>query len=309
MTGKRPAIVDAHCHLFHDLSPVGTHLGMISGDEAPDVLVDAGTFGPDNFEPFSARVRELRDAGSHQIFALVNVARRGLEVIPEITEEADFQPEAAAAVARAHEDFVLGLKLRAIYPGLGLLGVDLLARTIAAAEDAGLVVVVHFGQQDGNRSQDEMLTPQLLDLLRPGDVATHVFTGWPGGVFGSEQSFEAAQRARTRGVVFDVGHGRFNFDIGVARRAAQLGFPADLISSDVTSGTASWLSLQSTMAAVAAAGFASDTIVEAVTTAPLAWIGRSIPGARHIVAVPDDQSRNDSHGTQYDSRVRFDFQT
>ena len=40
---------------------------------------------------------------------------------------------------------------------------------------------------------------------------------------------------------------------------------------------------------LAARDFPPEQIIEAVTTAPLDWIGRSIPSARSVVAVPDDQ--------------------
>ena len=77
------------------------------------------------------------------------------------------------------------------------------------------------------------LMSQILDLLRPGDILTHAYSGAPniGGAFTNivqdGKLLPAALAAKQRGVIFDVGHGGGSFDYTVAeagdraRRAAR----------------------------------------------------------------------------------------
>jgi len=72
---------------------------------------------------------------------------------------------------------------------------------------------------------------KILDLLRPGDVLTHAYSGAPNisGAFTNivqdGKLLPAALAAKQRGVMFDVGHGGGSFDFTVAevqfRRAAR----------------------------------------------------------------------------------------
>ncbi|MFX4369974.1 hypothetical protein ABTA37_19790, partial [Acinetobacter baumannii] len=80
---------------------------------------------------------------------------------------------------------------------------------------------------------------QILDLLRPGDVLTHAYSGAPniGGVFTNivqdGKLLPAALAAKQRGVLFDVGHGGGSFDFTVAEVAVPGGCTPDTISSDI----------------------------------------------------------------------------
>ena len=83
------------------------------------------------------------------------------------------------------------------------------------------------------------LMSQILDLLRPGDILTHGYSGAPniGGAFTNivqdGKLLPAALAAKQRGVVFDVGHGGGSFDYTVAEAAIAQGAPPDTISSDI----------------------------------------------------------------------------
>lgn len=75
----------------------------------------------------------------------------------------------------------------------------------------------------------------------------------------SEEALAAARRARSSGVLFDVSHGAFNFDIHVARRACELSLAPDLISSDLRCHTLGRLTLCSAMDGIlTAVAFAFD---------------------------------------------------
>src|SRR5260370_41576307 len=66
------------------------------------------------------------------------------------------------------------------------------------------------------------LMSDILNLLRPGDVLTHCYSGAPNnaGAFTNIVQdgtlLPAALAAKQRGVIFDVGHGGGRFDFPVA---------------------------------------------------------------------------------------------
>jgi dihydroorotase len=115
-------------------------------------------------------------------------------------------------------------------------GIEPLKRAILACERAGTKgrVMVHIGGVETS----ELMT-QILDLLRPGDIITHVFTrqqnssGAFTNVVQQGRVIPAAIAARQRGVLFDVGHGGQSFDYEVAEAAIAQGFLPDTISSDI----------------------------------------------------------------------------
>src|SRR5438105_5545943 len=80
---------------------------------------------------------------------------------------------------------------------------------------------------------------QILDLLRPGDVLTHCYTGFPNiagdftNIVQDGRLLPAALAAKQSGVIFDIGHGGGSFDYTVAEAAIQQGCPPDTISSDI----------------------------------------------------------------------------
>ena len=74
----------------------------------------------------------------------------------------------------------------------------------------------------------------VVDMLRPGDVLTHCFRPFPNAPLGPQGTVRpAVQRARERGVLFDVGHGMGSFAFKTARGMLANGFKPDTISSDI----------------------------------------------------------------------------
>ena len=70
---------------------------------------------------------------------------------------------------------------------------------------------------------------QILDLLRPGDILTHCYSGAPNiagqftNIVQDGKLLPAALEAKKRGVHFDVGHGGGSFDYTVAEAAIAQG--------------------------------------------------------------------------------------
>ena len=100
--------------------------------------------------------------------------------------------------------------------------------------DAGGKIMCHIGGVETRK-----LMSDILDLLRPGDVLTHAFSGAPNiagdftNIVQDGKLLPAALAAKQRGVIFDVGHGGGSFDYTVCEAAMQQGAPPDTISSDI----------------------------------------------------------------------------
>jgi dihydroorotase len=76
---------------------------------------------------------------------------------------------------------------------------------------------------------------EILALLRPGDIVTHVYAPPPNGIFDANgRIFPQVHDARRRGILFDIGNGRNgHITWEGAERALQQGFLPDSISSDL----------------------------------------------------------------------------
>jgi dihydroorotase len=78
--------------------------------------------------------------------------------------------------------------------------------------------------------------PRLLELLKPGDIVTHMYAFEPNSIFdGTGGVLPEVLAARRRGIRFDIGNGRtghFTWDTMAA--GAKAGFLPDTTSSDWT---------------------------------------------------------------------------
>ena len=151
-------------------------------------------------------------------------------------------------------------------------------------------MMVHIGGVETGE-----LMSQILDLLRPGDVLTHAYSGAPNiaGAFTNivqdGKLLPAALAAKQRGVIFDVGHGGGSFDFTVADVAIPGGCAPDTISSDihVFSGNSPGMPyLPNVMSKFMLLGFSLEQVVAMATSAP-AKIGTLQIGAPGDVAIMD----------------------
>jgi dihydroorotase len=78
--------------------------------------------------------------------------------------------------------------------------------------------------------------PEILTLLKPGDIVTHMYAPPPHGIFDdSGRVLPEVLAARKRGIWFDIGNGRVaHIAWAEAERGLKQKFPPDTISSDWT---------------------------------------------------------------------------
>src|ERR1043166_258883 len=141
-------------------------------------------------------------------------------------------PAATADAIARNRDVIVGIKT-AHFAKPGWTAID---RAVEAGRRAHVPVMV----DDKIFTNTQRTTREkLLDHLRPGDIHTHMF---------NDRQIELIDRftgkvepwmlqARSRGVLFDVGHGGGSFLWPVASRAIDQGFLPDTISTDLHSGS------------------------------------------------------------------------
>ena len=180
--------------------------------------VSAGDAGAGSFSAF----KHFGIASSRtRIFAFLHISSIGLSGFPvgEMLNIDYARVEAAAKMLAENPDVLLGIKVRETLDVVGSNGLEPLKRAIAAAERSGVAgrsVMCHIGNAPGNLSE-------LLDLLRPGDVLTHAYSGAGNNTVQNGKVLAAALEAKRRGVLVDVGHGGGSFDYTVFEPALQQG--------------------------------------------------------------------------------------
>ncbi len=230
-----PGLIDLHSHVFPYGSAIGIPADELVAHQGTTTCVSAGDAGANNFAAFR---RYVVPQARTRLYAFVHIANIGLAgfPVPELYNIGFAQTDAAAKAVAENSDIVLGIKVRMSENVIAKHGLDPLKRSITACAAAGTnaKVMCHIG---GVETRE--LMSQILDLLRPGDILTHCYSGAPniGGAFTNivqdGKLLPAALAAKQRGVVFDIGHGGGSFDYTVAEPAIQQGAGPDTISSDI----------------------------------------------------------------------------
>jgi dihydroorotase len=265
-----PGLVDFHAHVFHH-----TGIGLPADELVPytgtTTYVSAGDAGLGTFSAFKHYVMAQSRS---RIFGFLHISSIGLTGFPvgEMLNINYADVDGAAKVLAENSDVLLGIKVRESLDVVGDNGLEPLRRAIAAAERSGTNsrVMCHIGNAPGDLSD-------LLDLLRPGDVLTHAYSGAGNNTVTSGRLRDAALAAKQRGVIIDVGHGGGSFDFTVAEPAIQQGLVPDTISSDihaVSVNTPGMPFLPWVMRKFLAMGFPLDQVVAMATTNPAKLIGQ-----------------------------------
>src|SRR5262245_22539997 len=213
-----PGLIDIH-----------THAGR-SADGPPMVLrdgvtgwIDAGSQGADKVAEVVAVARASVQPGR----VLINIGRAGILPDGDTMDLARADVSAAKAAIAANRDFIVGVKARLSREVAGANDLEVLRRSQEVAASFNLPLMIHMGQT---------MTPlgKLMDLLKKGDIVTHLFAPPPNAIVDdSGRILPEVLAARKRGVWFDVGNGvtgHMRWDtIGAIIKA---GFWPDTFSTD-----------------------------------------------------------------------------
>ena len=282
-----PGLVDMHVHVFPQASALGLPPDELVPLTATTTYVSAGDAGGNNFSGFKHWVI---DQSRTRIFAFVHVANIGLAGFPvgEMLNIDYADVDLAAKTVAENREVCIGLKVRESENVVGSNGVEPLKRAIQAAEMAGTGarVMCHIGGAPGQLSD-------LLDLLRPGDILTHTYSGAGNNVVQDGKVLRAALEAKRRGVLFDVGHGGGSFDYTVAEPAIDQGLTPDTLGSDIHAVSANtpgmpfmpWL-----MSKFLNMGFSLEDVIRLATLNPAQVIDRVEKLGTLQIGAPGDVS-------------------
>ena len=305
-----PGLIDLHSHVY----PYGSAMGIPADELTPlqctTTCVSAGDAGANNFAAFR---RHIAAQTRTRLYAFVHIANMGLTPFPvaELTNIDYAQVDACAKAVAENADIAIGVKVRMSENVIARNGIEPLRRAILACERAGTGgrVMAHIG---GVETAE--LMSQILDLLRPGDILTHAYSGAPNiagaftNIVQNGRVLPAALAAKQRGVVFDVGHGGGSFDYTVAEVAIPQGCPPDTISSDihVFSGNSPGVPyLTNVMSKFMGLGFTLEQVVAMATVNPARIINRLPKLGTLQVGAPGDVAIMDlveGPGTFVDTR-------
>jgi dihydroorotase len=272
-----PGIIDAHVHVYYGNKmdqglmdgPSSVQADAFSFRTGVTTMVDVGSAGYRTFPKF----KETSIDGSRtRILALINIAGEGMRGGPFEQTTKDMSARRAVEVAKKYPDVVVGFKL-AHYSGHEWGPVDSL---MAAGKMANLPVMVDFGGATPPLSLEEL----LLRKFRPGDIFTHPYAYFPDTreavVDENGKVKPYVLEAQKKGVMFDLGHGGGSFRWRVAVPSIQQGFIADVISTDLHTGSMNggMKDMANTMSKFLALGLPLQDVINRSTWMPAQMIKR-----------------------------------
>jgi dihydroorotase len=290
-----PGLVDLHTHVYPYGSAIGIPADELVAHQCTTTCVSAGDAGANNFAAFR---RHIAAQTRTRLYAFVHIANMGLTPFPvaELYNIDYAQVDACARAVAENADMAIGVKVRMSENVIAKNGIEPLKRAILACEKSGTPAraMVHIG---GVETAE--LMSQILDLLRPGDILTHAYSGAPNmsGAFTNivqgGKLLPAALAAKQRGVVFDVGHGGGSFDYTIAEVAIPQGCGPDTISSDIhvfSGNTPGMPYLTWVMSKFMGLGFTLEQVVAMATINPAKIINRLPKMGTLQIGAPADVS-------------------
>jgi len=215
-----PGLIDIHAHPTS--SADGPRMLLEDGVTG---WIDAGSQGADHIADPVAVAKASPQPGR----VLINIGRAGVQPDGDAMDLARADVGLAKDAIARNRDFVVGVKARLSRDVVGANDYEVLRRAQEVASAFGLPVMIHMGQTSSP-------LPRLLDLLKPGDIVTHMFAPPPNSIVDdSGRILPEVLAARRRGVWFDVGNGgtgHMRWDTVAA--IVKTGFWPDTFSTDWT---------------------------------------------------------------------------
>lgn len=220
-----PGLVDLHTHVYHNVTYWGIEADPVAARSGVTTWLDVGSAGGYNLQGFREWIAKPARA---RIYALLNISSIGLTAPTwELANINHCDVDLCVKMIDLNRDLVTGIKARIDNNTVGANGIEPLSRARLAADQAQLPMMVHIGRGPPSLSE-------VLDLMRPGDILTHCFTGHDMRIIDDRgQLLAAAAQAWESGIVMDIGHGAGSFSFETAEALFAAGYQPDVISSDI----------------------------------------------------------------------------
>jgi dihydroorotase len=332
-----PGLIDTHAHVYQYVTGrFGLNADLVGVHSGVTTLVDQG--GPSCMTQPGFRAF-IAEAAQSRVYAFLSAYLvGGLEghYYPSLYTPDCVDVEATVRAATANADLVKGIKAHAELGGFARWGLAVMQLAARIGQEADLPLYIHFGQlwplpdTGANGVDPDGILPQVIDLLKPGDILAHPFTRHPGGFVDKHGRVHPVVReALARGLCIDVGHGS-HFSFNMARIALDAGIVPHTLGADMhgyntsvprPAGTPEThsdeahmffgqmrFSLVSAMTALMACGLTLEQVVPMVTWHPAQMLrlehelGSLRPGSVADVSVLHDERGRwvlrDNEGTQ-----------
>lgn len=271
-----PGLIDVHLHLMKGLGAFGVDPDIFGVGSGVTTVVDAGSAGHTllnifrNYVTANAKTRVLNYIN---LSTLGGVTGPGYSILadPRLIDEGKIE-----RTVEANRDIVVGIKIMATGGALGSEGLKPLERARRLGDNLSLPLLVHIGES-WTKQAAPVHVGDVLRYLRPGDIVTHMFTAYPGGLLdGSGRLWPQVREAKDSGVLMDVGHGLHNLNFDVARRVLDQGLHPDSVSTDGHRGNRDGpvYDLPTTMAKLMALGFSLTEVIAMATAEAARLLGR-----------------------------------
>jgi dihydroorotase len=285
-----PGLIDLHiCCYYTNLkvtaSVIADHHCLPSG---VTTCCDGGTAGADNFEDF----KKIIDRSKMRILSFLNIAAPGAESSRAEQDPSQFKVKLAADTAKKYPNIIVGFKT-GHYGGkfdekrTPWASID---SVVEAGRLTGLPVLADFTPMppQGNFPASSY-REFLLEKLRPGDIVTHCLANRYPFLTDDGKLNPDVQKARERGVKFDLGHASGSFTLRLVVPAVQQGFVPDSISADLFSDTpvTVGINLANVMSKFLCLGVALEDVIRRTTWNPAQMIHRPELGNLSIGSTAD----------------------
>jgi dihydroorotase len=188
-----PGLLDIHTHAGRSAEGPGLVL-----QDGVTGWIDAGSQGADRIGETIAVARSSPQQGR----VLINIGRAGILPEGDTMDLKRADVGAARDAIAKNRDFVVGVKARLSRDVAGENDYEVLRRAQEVATSFSLPVMIHMGQTISP-------LPKLVDLLKRGDIVTHLFAPPPNSIIDdSGHILPEVLAARRRGVWFDVANGQ-----------------------------------------------------------------------------------------------------
>jgi dihydroorotase len=235
-----PGLVDTHAHVYRYVTGrFGLDADMVGVQSGVTALVDQG--GPSCMTLPGFR-KFIAEPAATRVYAFLSAYLvGGLEghYYPALYGPDGIDVGATVRAARDNRDLVRGIKAHAEIGGVARWGLEVLRLAARIGREAELPLYVHFGQLwplpegRGPTPDADLVLPQVMEVVRPGDILAHPFTRHPGGfVDRAGHVHPMVQEAVARGLRIDVGHGS-HFSFTTARRVLDAGIVPDTLGADM----------------------------------------------------------------------------
>ena len=205
-----PGLIDLHAHVFEGVNEAGVQPDLAGVRAGVTTIVDAGSSGAATFAAFP---RHILPHNATEVLPFLHICQTGLATNPDIVAAASIDLDATLRVVAEHKGLIRGIKARMVSPALDILGMEMPKLAKRAARESHVPLMVHIGDTQKRYRSD--VIRELLPMLEPGDIVTHLFTANPGGVVdGGGRLVPEARELIDRGVWLDAAHGRLNFGFG-----------------------------------------------------------------------------------------------